>query len=363
MSDQRPNPTQTPDKNRSNSKWKVVALVNLTLGAILWFLHSTGFSLVGTIPDILFPPLAGVVGLVSVVALRKAPSRTQKIVGRLLCLPSIIGSVLCVLSAALFFLPPFTLGAMFNLSEIGNETRIQEAVSPDGKKIASVYFRPVGAYSGGNGKIHVRIKYRFFPVVEREVFFLRVSRADKTTSNYLKWASNDSLYISEVNREIPLPKVRLQVPAEIQIPLTFAHYLPALRQREIAERKLTSPVNDVPIYAGPIKNDQSRYDEERRTTFRSFNIPGRTPDEIVEWYRDALSKFPWTLLQVDRHVIPHSGVTSIRCCLQTRRQEGTETVAYFWEVMGQEDGSHGVHVNIGTPNPITSICAGDEDEP
>lgn len=302
-------------------------------------------------------------GLASVVALRKAPSRTQKIVGRLLCLPSIIGGALCVLSAALFFLPPFTLGAMFNLSEIRKETRIQEAVSPDGTKIASVYFRPVGAYSGGKGKIHVRIKYRFFPVVEREVFFLRVSQADENTSNYLQWASNNSLYISETNQEIPLPKVKLQIPPEIEIPLAFTHYLPALRQRVIAERKLTGPVNDVPTYSGPIKRDQSRYDEERKTARRSFNIPGRTPDEIVAWYREALSKSPWTILQVDRHVIQSSGVTHIRYCLQVRRQEGNDAVAYFWEVMGQEDGSRGVHVNIGTPNPITSTCERDEEEP
>ena len=354
---------QTPDKNRSVSKWKIVALINLTLGAILWFLHSTGFSLAGTIPDILFPPLVGIAGLVSFIALRKAPEKTLKIIGRLFCLPSIMGGGLYVLSAVLFFVPPFTLGAMFNLSEIKNETRIQEAVSPDGRKVANVYFRPVGAYSGGNGKIHVRIKYRFLPVVERGVFFLRVSRADKNTSNYLRWASNNSLYISEVNQEIPLPKVKLRTPPEIQIPLAFARNFPARRQREIAERKLAAPVNDVPTYSGPIKSDQSQYDEERKTAFRSFNIPGRTPDEIVEWYRDALSKSPWTILQVDRHVLQRSGATHIRYCLQVRRQEGNDAVPYYWEVMGQEDGAQGVHVNVGTPNPITNTCERAQEEP
>ena len=45
------------------------------------------------------------------------------------------------------------------------------------------------------------------------------------------------------------------------------------------------------------------------------------------------------------------------------RENLNDAVAYFWEVMGQEDGSRGVHVNIGTPNPITSTCERDEEEP
>ena len=352
-----------PDKNRSVSKWKVVALVNLTLGTILWLLHSTGFSLAGTIADLVFPPLVGIVGLVSLVALRKAPGKTLKIVGRLFCLPSIIGGGLYVLSAVLFFVPPFTLGAMFNLSEIRNETRIQSAVSPDGTKTASVYFRPVGAYSGGNGKIYVRFKYHLFPVVEREVFFLRVSQANKNTANYLQWSGNDSLFVPEVNQQIPLPKVRLRTPPEIQFPVFLVHYLAARRQRETVERKLTSPVNDVPVYPGVIKSDQSQYDEERKTAFRSFNIPAQTPEKIVEWYRDALSKSPWTVVQVGRHIIQSADATQSRYCLQVQRQNGNETIPYFWEVMGRDDGAHDVHVNIGTPNPITDTCDRSPEQP
>jgi hypothetical protein len=339
----------------SKFKWKVIVLVNLILGAAWWFFDSTDFSLPESIPDEVFPALVGLAGLVSLVALRKASGKTR-MVGRLLCLPSIIGGALYFLNARLLLMPPFTLGAMFNRSEIANETRIQEAISPDGLKVADVYFRPVGAYGGGNGRIFVRLKYRFFPVVEREVFYLRASMADPNTRNYLQWAGNDSLYISELKQQVPLPKVSLHVPGQIITPLGIAVYFIARDRHEQKERKLAIPVSDVPIYPGAITGDGSEYDEDLKTAHRFYNIDNHTPDEIADWYRHALSQPPWTVLNIDRNVIQDRDISQVRYCIQARRQEESGAAIYYWEVMGQERGANGVHVNIGTPNPITDAC-------
>ena len=90
--------------------------------------------------------------------------------------------------------PPFTLGAFFAASEIAGETEIQRAISSDGTRIAYVYFRGVGAYSGGNGRIFVRVRHQILPLLERDVFYLPRSYADENSTNYLEWRDNNTLY-------------------------------------------------------------------------------------------------------------------------------------------------------------------------
>jgi hypothetical protein len=336
---------------------KIVAVLNFTLGAALWLFACTDFRLAGTIPNIVFPPLAGVIGLVSWIAVKERFLRW-------LCVPSVIGGGLYVLTGLLLFVSPFTLGTLFALSEIGHERRIQESVSPDGSKIAGVYFRGVGAYSGGNGRIFVRIKYRFFPLIERTIFYRRVSVADEHTSNYLRWAGDRALYISEIDQEILIPNVRLQTPAVMEFPVAFVRYFIIDGRRDQIDRKLTIPVSDVPTFPGTMADDQSEYDDALKTAFRSFNIPGHTPDEIAEWYRNALSKPPWSVVQVNRSLVQEtfqeSGPQQVRYCIQSQRQEESHPRVYFWEIMGRVDGSLGTHINIGTPNPITDICRAHE---
>lgn len=67
------------------------------------------------------------------------------------------------------FVPPFTLGGLFAFDELAGEKQIQQIESPDGRLTADVYFRGVGAYSGGNGRVDVRIRDRFVPFLERDV--------------------------------------------------------------------------------------------------------------------------------------------------------------------------------------------------
>lgn len=129
---------------------KAVILINLLVGLFLWFLFSTDYSLIGNLPDMLFPPLSAFVALASI-AFVKTYIKECGFLITLVHLPSLIGGGLYILIALVLLVPPFTLGAIFTASEIANEIEIQRALSPDGSRTAYVYFRGVGAYSGGSG--------------------------------------------------------------------------------------------------------------------------------------------------------------------------------------------------------------------
>ena len=136
--------------------YRVLISSNLGLGLFLWFLFSTEYSLRGTISDIVFPPIVMIIGLISYKILKQR-NLSQPSTAKKFFFPSILGGCLPTLFGIIMFLPPFTLGGLFMLVEIQNETVIQETVSPNGLETASVYFRGVGAYGGGNGHIYVRI--------------------------------------------------------------------------------------------------------------------------------------------------------------------------------------------------------------
>ena len=68
--------------------------------------------------------------------------------------------------------------------------------------LATSAFFGVGAYTGGNGHIYVRVKYRCFPIVERDIYYVDESFADEETDDYLYWLDDDTLYISETEEEV-----------------------------------------------------------------------------------------------------------------------------------------------------------------
>lgn len=334
---------------------KFLAIVNLILGLFLWFLFSTDYSLVGTIPDILFPPAIGIIAIVSF-AISKAGSKRQRLLITLACFPSIIGGGLYVLTVLLMLIPPFTLGAFFAASEIAGETEIQRAISPDGTRTAYVYFRGVGAYSGGNGRTFVRIRYQILPFLERDIFYLPRSYASEDSTDYVEWQDNNTLYISETQQEISVGVIAAETPQVVALPYYIFRVLLTMTEQAWVNQKQTIPVRDVPIYPGAIFGDQSQYLEERNTVFRSFNIERENIEQVVKWYKEALSTPPWTLVRIDRYTETESGLTYIRYCIQARREFENEQRMYYWEFMGGNGLSRGVHVNIGSPNPITDTC-------
>lgn len=342
-----------------SSRWKIVVSINAVLGVILWFGYLTDYSWPGTLLDILFPPVVGVIGLFSLVFVTASvSSKARRRFAGLACLPSLFGGCLSVLSVILMLIPPFTLGFMFMVTEMGDEVLIQQAVSPDGMRIVEVYFAPVGAYGAGNGRISVRVRCRLFPVVERDVFSLDASYADENTSNYLSWADNDTLVVPEVQEELRLGRVGLELSSTIAVPINLFRYY----QSQRLEQQLVAPVSDVPIFPGDIVVDHSRYASELDTALRGYSLWDHTPDELAEWYQQALSEPPWSVVQVNRDVIEESGAVYTEFCIQAQRSENGETRVYFWEIGGWNRNTL-VDVTVGTPRPVSDTCLRHLDQP
>jgi hypothetical protein len=205
-------------------RWWFLLVPNLCLGVVLWFFYFTDYSWSGTIPDIVFPPVVAVISFVSLLAARNARNRSLSRAARLACLPPLIGGGSYVLMAALLLMPPFTLGALFTIDEISNEKLIQEAPSPDGTRVAEVYFRGVGAYASGNGRIYVRVKHRLLPFVERDVYHLHGSHVDQDTTDYLSWSDSDALYIPETHEQVAVGMIGFQIPSVFAIPVNLLLY-------------------------------------------------------------------------------------------------------------------------------------------
>jgi len=136
-----------------------------------------------------------------------------------ICLPSIIGGIPYLILIILAIVPPFLLATLFWLDEQSNATLIQKAESPNGAKTVEVYFRPVGAYSGGNGRIEVHLKYTWLPFVKRDIYFVRVTHADENTHDYLSWVDNETLDIPEKNTKVKINWIEWEIPSIISLPI------------------------------------------------------------------------------------------------------------------------------------------------
>jgi hypothetical protein len=217
-------PAVIPQTAPWQRRWRFLLATNLCLAVVLWFFYFTDYSWSGTILDIVFPPAVAVISLISFLAARNAPGKSQRRAARLACLPPLIGGGSYVLMAAMLAMPPFTLGAIFTIDEISHEKLIQEAVSPDGSRVAQVYFRGVGAYGAGNGRIYVRVKHRLLPFVERDVYHLHGSHADEDTADYLSWQDSDTLYIPETREQVRIGTIRLRIPPVFTTPVRLVMY-------------------------------------------------------------------------------------------------------------------------------------------
>lgn len=170
-------------------------LANLALGSLMWFFVVTDYSLAGTVPDLLFGPVAGAIATASLFILFVLGALRRNRVAWIALLPSMIGGGLTVLIAVIAVIPPFTLAGLFFADEVLNEKIIQTEPSPAGWREAVVTFRGVGAYDSGNGRVIVNVRSNFFPLIEREVHYVGSSYADENSSEYVRWEGENSLRV------------------------------------------------------------------------------------------------------------------------------------------------------------------------
>ncbi len=335
---------------------KALVVINLILGLFLWFLFFTDYSLAGSIPDILYPPVVLIFAIVSLAIIHIIRTKRQKFLITLLHIPSIIGGGLYILIAFAMLIPPFTLGALFAFSEITGETEIQQVSSPDGRRSAYVYFRAVGAYSGGNGRIYVRVRHYMMPFLERDIFYLGKSYASEDSTTYLEWRDNNTIYIPEIKREVSVGEIRTEIPQIVAIPISIFRSLTGMKDQSRENQQLSAPVRDIPVYLDNINDDISTYWEEKNTVYRSFNLQKADLEKVEKWYEETLSEPPWELIKVNQYTETRSGLIFINYCIRARREFDNKKRLYYWEIIGSNDLSFGVQVFIGTPNPITDTC-------
>lgn len=339
--------------------WKALSIANLAVGLFLWFLFSTDYSLMGNVADILFPPLAGILAIFSLaIGITKARNKPQKFLGIFAHVPSIVGGGLFVFMCVVMFIPPFTLGALFVATEISDEVHIQQAVSPDGIRVADVYFRGAGAYSSSSGRVIVRVRHRIVPFLERDILYQNSSFMREEIGDYIEWRDSNTIYITETKREMPVGIVQTEFPIVIAVPYGIFQTLKALVVEANTTERMLLPVRDIPIYSGKVPYDHPEYYKKSGIVFRSLRVANEGADTVAQWYQKILGLSPWNLIQVNRSSKTESGVSDIQYCIQATREFNGALHMYYWEISGTNDISRSVHVqvNFDTPDPYTDIC-------
>jgi hypothetical protein len=203
--------------------WNVSAIIHLILGLLMWFLFFTDYSLVGYIPDIVFPPLVGIIAFICLLRI-KTSDKFQQIWVTLAHLPAIIGGAFYLLTGLIMLVPPFLLIPVFMISDAQHETQVQQIVSPDGTQSAYVYFR--GPVSGGMGRIHVRTRYSILPFIERDLVSLDLRKVHTDSTVYVEWHSNHTIYILQTGQEISTGEIKAEIPEAIDFLYSMIRTIP-----------------------------------------------------------------------------------------------------------------------------------------
>ena len=183
----------------------------LLAGILLWVGICSDYQWASTAANLLYPPAVGLAGWLSLRRCRSLPSAMRRRC-RLCHLPAILGGAPYLLLWLLALFPLFWLGILFAIDEQANVSVIQHEASPDGRKVAEVHFFPVGAYSGGNGRIRVYLKYEGIPLIRREIYARRVSHANEETNDYLEWVDDGRIYITEAGATIEPGIIHWHIP-------------------------------------------------------------------------------------------------------------------------------------------------------
>ncbi|MCR5289504.1 MAG: hypothetical protein K6E51_05890 [Treponema sp.] len=115
----------------------------------------------------------------------------------------ILGCILVLLSF---------MGAFFWFSEESHKVKIQTCYSPNKIEYCEAYHYPVGAYSGGSGRLRVYVINKFVSFLRKEVFYepksyiwIEDDTSDEDTSfKYVTWDTNSTIQIYPAGQSITI---------------------------------------------------------------------------------------------------------------------------------------------------------------
>lgn len=186
-------------------------MINVVLGVSLWLDYFTNYSIVGKYSEFLFPLLAGIIGFVSYKFLvKRNPDNRGKLLYKLTSAPSVIGGLLSLI----LIIPPMCLFSFAILNNNSQEIIIQQEISPNNFQVATVYHGYVG-FVGGDDKYSIRVHPRWFPLIEKEVYYELLTSPSwcrNDSGKCIFWVDDNTIYISETRQEIKTDKVEFAMP-------------------------------------------------------------------------------------------------------------------------------------------------------
>ena len=174
---------------KNYASWVGVAVVAI-LAVYLLMLFFSGWSLTGFWTDFIFSGIYVILGL-AVIFIYRTPHRGLNMGLR----TAMVLMALVVLRFFWsFFADPF-VADLFKMRSFYHR-RV------DGR-VFQAYFRPVGAYSGGEGNLLITESPKLFPIIEREVYYEHAVRWDfNADSSEGRPVDNDAIVDEYIKDEI-----------------------------------------------------------------------------------------------------------------------------------------------------------------
>ena len=177
----------------------IMEVITSIIVSVFWFFD---LRISNAIANYLFNLALAIGGFLLVIGVGKIlVGKAEKVLSYLIALPIIAVSVSTLIKFAftiLMLIPPFTLGGLFYFDEMFNEKVVQTSISPDDKYIARVYYRAVGAYAGGQGRVEVAYSSTLMPFIERPIYYDgKTYFTEQDAKKYITWDDNNSIRINE----------------------------------------------------------------------------------------------------------------------------------------------------------------------
>lgn len=187
----------------------MIVSINIILGTFLWFIYFSDYEIAAKYAEIWYPLVVGGIGLISYLYLtRRNQDKRLRLMYKLTHLPSMIGG-LCTL---VLFIPPMCIFAFSVVDNSAHEVNVEQQISPNGMQIAGVYRGYVGIVDADE-ELTLRVSPRWFPLIEREVYFTFDSALCTTDSTgCIRWIDNDVIQILGTENQIKIGGVGFSMP-------------------------------------------------------------------------------------------------------------------------------------------------------